>query len=273
MKNLIALLTLFISIPVVAQVVNTDTCVVAGNGWKSVVPEKRDKPVSKKFYSPDSDNTLNNSNSGTASLHKTVYKESVERDEQVPSGNNYTNSDGVANGMNGVFGSYSIHNINGSPLDINVLSFGYMHSMKFCGTRHSFLQVGGMLSYSWAERDVDYYQNVNCKLAMISLEVPVDVMYRLPFADGSCALEPYVGFSFAGYLYGDLKNDMTSSINVFDKDVEGHLSRFMFRARAGLNISFGHVYFGGEYSHDINKFCVDINRRSYFFTARLGCRF
>lgn len=273
MKNLITLLTLFISIPVVAQVVNTDTCVVAGNGWKSVVPEKRDKPVSKKFYSPDSDNTLNNSNSSTASLHKTVYKESVERDEQVPPGNNYTNSDGDANGMNGVFGSYSIHNINGSPLDINVLSFGYMHSMKFCGTRCSFLQVGGMLSYSWAERDVYYYQNVNCKLAMISLEVPVDVMYRLPFADGSCALEPYVGFCFAGYLYGDLKNDMTSSINVFDKDIEGHLSRFLLRARAGLNISFGHVYFGGEYSHDINKFCVDINRRSYFFTARLGCRF
>ena len=75
--------------------------------------------------------------------------------------------------------------------------------MKFCGTRRSFLQIGGMLSYSWAERDVDYYQNVNCKLAMISLEVPVDVMYRLPFADGSCALEPYVGFSFAGYLYDD----------------------------------------------------------------------
>ncbi len=277
MKNLIALLTLFVVVPVVAQVVNTDTCVVDGNGWKSVVPEKMEKPVSKKFYSPDNDNTLNNSNSGI-SLHKTVYKEHVVRDEQVgareiPSGNNYTNSDGVANGMNGIFGSYSIHNINGSPLDINVLSFGYMHSMKFCGTRRSFLQVGGMLSYSWAERDVDYYQNVNCKLTMISLEVPVDVMYRLPFADGSCALEPYVGFSFAGYLYGDLKTDMTSSINVFDKDVEGYLSRFMFRARAGLNISFGHVYFGGEYSHDINKFCVDINRRSYFFTARLGCRF
>lgn len=71
MKNLIALLTLFVVVPVVAQVVNTDTCVVDGNGWKSVVPEKMDKPFSKKFYSPDNDNTLNNSNSGI-SLHKTV---------------------------------------------------------------------------------------------------------------------------------------------------------------------------------------------------------
>lgn len=42
MKNLIALLTLFVVVPVVAQVVNTDTCVVDGNGWKSVVPEKMD---------------------------------------------------------------------------------------------------------------------------------------------------------------------------------------------------------------------------------------
>lgn len=52
MKNLIALLTLFVVVPVVAQVVNTDTCVVDGNGWKSVVPEKMDKPFPRSFIRP-----------------------------------------------------------------------------------------------------------------------------------------------------------------------------------------------------------------------------
>ena len=52
MKNLIALLTLFVVVPVVAQVVNTDTCVVDGNGWKSVVPEKMDSQFPRSFIRP-----------------------------------------------------------------------------------------------------------------------------------------------------------------------------------------------------------------------------
>ena len=52
MKNLIALLTLFVVVPVVAQVVNTDTCVVDGNGWKSVVPEKWKSLFPRSFIRP-----------------------------------------------------------------------------------------------------------------------------------------------------------------------------------------------------------------------------
>lgn len=52
MKNLIALLTLFVVVPVVAQVVNTDTCVVDGNGWKSVVPEKWISQFPRSFIRP-----------------------------------------------------------------------------------------------------------------------------------------------------------------------------------------------------------------------------
>ena len=166
------------------------------------------------------------------------------------------------------YGSYSASN---TEL-IHGFSLGYLESIPL-GDIPLYIEFGGAVQfffkskdlknsgYDYSDYDWDEYlyddfggsSNHKQKFTMLSLKIPVDVMYSFDVSDG-LSIQPYAGIYTRINIIGKLKVG-DESANIFSKDDMGEdntYNRFQVGLQAGCKFRFGKKFTAGiGYYRDI----------------------
>ena len=152
-------------------------------------------------------------------------------------------------------------------------SLGYIESIPL-GDIPLYIEVGGAVQFFFKSKDLknsgydydyddweDYYyyddfggsSNHKQKFTMLSLKIPVDVMYSFDVSDGF-SIQPYAGIYTRINIIGKLKVG-DESANIFSKDDMGEdntYNRFQVGLQAGCKFRFGKKFTAGiGYYRDI----------------------
>lgn len=131
----------------------------------------------------------------------------------------------------------------------NTVTLGYNYDINIMPDYDLYLEVGGAAQWYFKSKD-DVTTN------MISLKVPVSVMYSIPVSD-NFRIEPYAGLYARFNVYGSSKEKGGESINIFsDDDMWGEAcKRFQFGLHAGVRARISEQFLVGiGYSQDLNEF-------------------
>ena len=168
------------------------------------------------------------------------------------------------------YGSYSASN---TEL-IHGFSLGYLESIPL-GDIPLYIEFGGAVQYFFKSRDAhetgfdpayyddddwyDYYDDFGgsshnkVKFSMLSVKIPVDVMYSFDVSDG-LSIQPYAGIYTRINIIGKEKIG-DESINIFSKDDmgdDGAYNRFQAGLQAGCKFRIGQKFTAGiGYFRDI----------------------
>ena len=149
--------------------------------------------------------------------------------------------------------------------NFNGLLLGYSKAFSLSSSIPLFFEVGGGLEYSFFSEDYEddyYYDEYKSKFSMLSIKVPVNVIYNFEIPNSTVAIAPYAGLRFRGILlakekYEDDYDDET--IDYFDKDDVGKdnvWKRFQVGIQTGANIKFNNKFFVGVgYGLDLSEVC------------------
>ena len=147
----------------------------------------------------------------------------------------------------------------------NGLSLGYSRAFQITESTPLFVEPGIAAQYSfWKEDGVDfeddyyYYEVEDTKLQVMSLKVPVNVIYRFDLQNSSIALMPFAGITLRGNLWGQAKAGKEKA-DIFSKDDMGSkdatAKRFQVGWQVGFKAKFGPKFIvGGSYGTDFNDF-------------------
>lgn len=257
-RHAILALALCAALPSAAQGVEEPDTIVSNNGWELPGGTLQQSREQKKDWRPVTEEPAEKAPSHR---RRSVTSRATERGSE----------------WNSVSVSYMRYNVSHAALvdGMDGFSVGYKY-----GTRISkapwFVEAGVFLSAAWGKNDNAangwYYETA--KFRMGAVESRGDILYRWQPGHGKLALEPWVGFSLVGFVYGTQKTDMGEDIdNIFSDDVEYHLERGMFRLSGGVNVCYDDLYVGVSYSFDVNEFQRDFGCRSRILEATLGVRF
>lgn len=138
-------------------------------------------------------------------------------------------------------------NGDGDDLSFNGASVSYVKSFKVSNTAPLFIETG--LNASWIGGEVE---DTDIKLNMFSLNVPVNFGYKFAFGENN-GIFPFVGLTFRGNIFGQLKYD-DESINVFDEDEVGDAwKRFQIGWQIGVGANFNTFFVGASYGTDFSE--------------------
>lgn len=172
----------------------------------------------------------------------------------------------------------------------NGVGAGYTIDFRVSNTLPIYVGTGLDLRAAFHKEDIvlnDEYDfiNMDAKSTLVNLNLPVNVSYRVPVADGFY-MTPQVGLDFRVQLYGHSKitsdsgstefNDYIgdlSSVNLFSKEDLGdnHLRRFQMGWHAALNFEYQRVNLGLSYGTDFVKLHKNLGGSN--FLVSLGYTF
>lgn len=177
---------------------------------------------------------------------------------------------------NRIYVSYSPMNLKidvegADDIKLTGLTLGYLHGFNLSSNLPLFLEVGGNVAYSYGD-----FEAVDYKL--LSVNVPVNVAYKLSFAGSDFSLTPFLGINFRYNIVGKMKNDSDyddygdygdwswddwgysydasrSSINLFDKDEMGDSKwkHFQMGWQIGVGFNYKKLYVGISYGSDFSE--------------------
>lgn len=256
-RQAILALALCAALPSAAQGVEEPDTIVSNNGWELPGGTLQQPHEQKKDWRPVTEEPVEK---GPASRRRSVTSRATERGSE----------------WNSVSVSYMRYNLSHLALEVmDGFSVGYKY-----GTRISkapwFVEAGVFLSAAWGKNDhaANGWYPETAKFRMGAVESRGDILYRWQPGHGKLALEPWVGFSLVGFVYGTQKTDMGEDIdNIFSDDVEYHFERGLFRLSGGMNVCYDDLFLGVSYSFDVNEFQRDFGCRSRILEATLGVRF
>lgn len=199
--------------------------------------------------------------------------------------------------------SYSLDNddlkkMNQLSDKLNGFSVGYNRAINITPSAPLYLEIGAALQYAFYSDDctitdthwVDKYKFTG---SILSVKVPVSVLYHIAIPNSSFAIEPFAGVDFRYNIMGEGKETCTStytnpyngnsstyeeetkSSNIFDKDkCDGHqANRFQAGWHVGANFVYKNAFVGVSYGQDFSKFQDEIDLKFKTISATLGYRF
>ncbi len=84
------------------------------------------------------------------------------------------------------------------------ISAGYLHGFNLSSNLPLFLEVGGNVAYSFGDEGTDYCK---VKYNAFSVNVPVNVAYKLTFGDSGFSLTPFLGINFRYNITSEVKSE------------------------------------------------------------------
>ncbi len=165
----------------------------------------------------------------------------------------------------------------------NGFSLGYSRAISLSSSVPLFLEPGlaGQFSFKKVEEGGSYYSFTE-KISVISLKVPVNLIYKFDIPNSTVSLLPFAGLSFRGNLWGELKEEEeydgdsdSESFNLFDKDdmdgKEKTWKRFQIGWQIGLKARFAERFivsgsYGTDFSEIAKKFKVHTGTVSIGYT-------
>lgn len=166
-------------------------------------------------------------------------------------------------------------------LTLNGFSVGYLHGFSLSKSQPLFLEVGAKATFNFkkeTEEDEDY--DYEAKIKAASITVPINVAYKLSFANGM-AVSPFFGVTLKGNILGkedfteiDDDDKETTKIDFFDKDdvgKDGQWKRFQAGWQIGVNLDYKSFNLGFHYGSDFNELCKKTKTSNWGLT--LGYNF
>ncbi len=145
-------------------------------------------------------------------------------------------------------------------------TLGYLAGINLTKKAPLFMEMGANLQYSMGkvvEEDFDGYDGLDytTKVWMLSMNVPLNLAFKLSFADNKASVTPYVGLNFRVNYVGDLTemaeydgDEEKESISLFDDDLEEQAFKpFQVGINAGVGFSYKTLYLGVGYTTDFMK--------------------
>ena len=130
---------------------------------------------------------------------------------------------------------------------LNGITLGYSYFIPL-GDMPLFVSPGAAVQYFFKSKN-------GIKTNMISLKVPVNLMYSLQVSD-AFRIEPYAGIYGRINIWGQMKDDDGDSVNIFDDSDMGDAAakRFQLGWNAGVNFRITEAFtIGAGYFMDILK--------------------
>ena len=139
------------------------------------------------------------------------------------------------------------------------------------GVQWSFYKETEEVAYSYTVPTYSYsggysyttqygYHEVDAKLNMISMKVPINLIYSYQVPNTNISLDPYVGLRLRFNVFGEIDYDGETA-NIFDKDDMGSSdntwNRFQIGWQIGAKIRLGGVFFGAAYGTDFSDIVKD----------------
>ena len=121
------------------------------------------------------------------------------------------------------------------------------------------------------------------KFSMVSMKVPVNLIYEIAIPNSDVSIDPFVGLSLRGNVFGKLKYkyagyDGETDIDIFDKkDMDKYLDsdpakRFQNGWQAGARVKFaGKFFISASYGNDFSEIFEDV--KIHTTTVSLGVCF
>lgn len=162
----------------------------------------------------------------------------------------------------------------GEGLDFTGFTLGYNKAISVSSSIPLFVEVGGAICYAYWSEDGIYDEDVEVKINMWSLKVPISLTYDWQVSN-KVSILPYAGLTFRYNLIGKYKEEYSGEydcygdesddgdLNLFDDDdMNGDAwKRFQIGWQIGVNAKFN------------NKFLVGISYGSDFSEITDDCKF
>lgn len=152
-------------------------------------------------------------------------------------------------------------------VNFNGFSFGYNRAISLISSVPLFLETGIAVQFSLHKEDESKsYYKLSEKLSLVSLKVPVNLMYKVNLPNSSISFVPFAGFTIRGNVWGEdyykAKYDGNSesvSLDLFDKDDMNKLNsntwkRIQIGWQVGLKAHFAErIVLGGSFGTDFSE--------------------
>lgn len=185
----------------------------------------------------------------------------------------------VKSGWNDLYVQYNAHKFNDNNFgefddaSMDGVTVGYNRGIGLSKSVPLYLGVGGELQYSTGSNDdVDVH--------LLSLNVPVSVIYHFGFPNSTIGIEPLAGMNFRYNVWGEEKDD-EDKYNLFNDDdwIIDPANRFQVGVHFGVNAVFNRFVLGLKYNIGLNDFWKiktyneDLHVKFNTFTVSAGFRF
>lgn len=152
--------------------------------------------------------------------------------------------------------------------DLTGITLGYNKVFGISKSKPLYVEIGAGLTYAWhsdTEEVNDYTERENTT-TLLSLKVPVSILYNYRIPNSTFSICPFTGLTFRYNLSGNSKQDYSGrdannyedlDINLFDKDDMGSddatYKRFQIGWQIGLSAKFSDKYvLGISYDYDLS---------------------
>lgn len=140
-------------------------------------------------------------------------------------------------------------------------TLGYLGGINLTKKAPLFVEMGANLQYSMGKYEFEEEFDYTTKVWMLSMNIPVNLAFKLSFADNKASVTPYVGLNFRANFAGDLTfmveygdGEDKESISLFDDDLEEQAFKpFQVGINAGVGFSYKALYLGVGYTTDFMK--------------------
>ncbi len=136
---------------------------------------------------------------------------------------------------------------------LSAIAAGYSHAFAIANGTPLFVEAGANLEYGFKTEDM---AGVDVDYSMLSVKVPVNLVYEFQIPNSSIAIDPYAGLRLRGILMAKQKGG-GQTINYFDKDdmaPNDTFKRLQVGAQFGVNAKISNTFLvGAGYGFDFSK--------------------
>lgn len=176
-------------------------------------------------------------------------------------------------GWNRIYFSYNPSNLkyDDGDYDDNTkyqgFTVGWLNGFSLTKKVPLYMEAGVGIQYrGYKDSDSDYDYESTYKESLMSLNIPVNVLYRFNIVD-DFSISPYFGLDFRLNLLGKGKYEEeydgdsdSETINLFDEDDMGKdlvYKRFQAGWHIGVGFDYRALHFGVDYGTDFSEICED----------------
>ena len=164
----------------------------------------------------------------------------------------------------------------GDSESFNAFSLGLSKAFNLTTSVPVFLEVGGGVQYSFASDFMDYD---DVTFSMLSVKVPLSLIYKFDIPNSSVSLMPNAGLDFRFNILAKLSGDYDDEdldVDLFDKDDMGSSdntwNRFQIGWHIGLKAKLGQSFLlGASYGSDFSEIAEKVHIKTT--TVSLGFTF
>lgn len=184
-------------------------------------------------------------------------------------------------------------------------SIGYNRTINIVANVPLYAEIGGAIQYSFQSEEVPVTSEMvkygfdekeklrDEKVSLLSVKVPVNVLYKHQVPNSKIAIAPFAGLTFRGNILGKIKTeynkDVTdriprvatknptnwdSDLNLFNKDDMGNddvWKRFQIGWQVGVNVYYSSFYAGVSYGTDFSQ--ISQNVKIHTTSVNIGYTF